>query len=401
MRFMIKHIDLFMPPNFSQYGVLHHFTKKLQEAFLRLGVNCRILEAQRTNPKPFLTELFKDPPDCTLSFNGLLPDEEGRFFCDLIRIPHVAYVVDSPNGFVSLVQSPLTIIASVDGSACEFFRGINGRNVLFMPHGVEKNLGFESYEQARPYDVLMLASCIDYEDIRKQWQKQYPEALGRVLDSAAEQALADVKVSYVQTFVAALDQFVTQGGKIDPQTMNFVELLDLLEMYIRGRARVEVVRAIKDAKVDIFGSAAKSSSWEKQLGNQSNVVVHDSVPYDQALELMQRSKIVLNSCAWIKYGVHERILAGLACGALVITDDNPYLREQFKDGVNISLYQYGNGEALNSSVNACLSDESKRRKAVAAGRELVMQHHTWDHRAAALLTELSPILEKIRNEAKV
>src|SRR5262249_44553215 len=154
----IKRIDLFMPPNLSQYGVLHHFTKKLQEAFSRLSVNCRILEAQRNNPKPFLTELFKDPPDCTLSFNGLLPDEEGRFFADLIRIPHVAYVVDSPNSFVSLVQSPFTIIASVDGKSCEFFRGIHGAHVLFMPHGVEKDLGMEFYDHERPYDVLLLSS---------------------------------------------------------------------------------------------------------------------------------------------------------------------------------------------------------------------------------------------------
>lgn len=396
---MIKRIDLFMPPNFSQYGVLHHFTKKLQEAFLRLGVNCRILEAQRNNPKPFLTELFQDPPDCTLSFNGLLPDDEGRFFCDLIRIPHVAYVVDSPNGFVSLVKSPFTIIASVDKQACDFFRGINAANVLFMPHGVEKNLGFESHEQDRPYDVLLLSSCIDYEQIRQQWNKQYPKGLGLVLDEAAEKAMADDKLSYVQAFVTSLDAYVAKGGEVDPEKTNFIELLDVLEMYIRGRARVQMVRAIKDAKVSIFGSPAKTTSWEKQLGKQSNVVIHDSVPYDQALELMQRSKIVLNSCAWIKYGIHERILAGLACGALVITDDNPYLNQQFQDGASIALYHYGKEEGLNAIVNGYLSDEAKRRKVVAAGREQVMHHHTWDHRAQGLLKELEPMLQKIRNAA--
>jgi spore maturation protein CgeB len=394
---MIKRIDLFMPPSFCQYGVLHHFTKKLQEAFQRLGVNCRLLEAQYNNPKPFLTELFQDPPECTLSFNGLLPDEEGRFFCDLIRIPHVAYVVDSPNGFVTLAQSPLTIIANVDRQACDFFRGINSRHVLFMPHGVEKNLGIEAQEQERPYEVLMLSSCIDYEQIRQQWQKKYPAAVGQVLDQAAEIALSDDKSSYVQAFVGAFDAFAGQGGSLDPQQVNFVELLDILEMYIRGRARVEMVRAIRDAQISIFGSASATSSWQKQLGKQSNVVVHDAVPYDQALELMQRSKIVLSSCAWIKYGLHERILAGLACGALVVAEDNLYLREQFSDGVNIALYPYGKGESLNTRINEYLVDETKRRKIVTAGREQVMLHHTWDHRAAALLKELSPILQQIRD----
>src|SRR5262249_10865415 len=96
---MIKHIDLFMPPNISQYGVLHHFTIKMNEALQRSGVRSRILEAQKDNPKPFLSELFNEIPDCTLSFNGLLPDKEGRFFCDLVKIPHVACTIDSPNAF--------------------------------------------------------------------------------------------------------------------------------------------------------------------------------------------------------------------------------------------------------------------------------------------------------------
>ena len=394
---MIKRIDLFMPPNFSQYGVLHHFTKKLQEAFLRLGVNCRILEAQRTNPKPFLTELFQDPPECTLSFNGLLPDEEGRFFCDLIRIPHVAYVVDSPNGYVPLVQSPFTIIASVDNQACDFFKGIHARNVLFMPHGVEKNLSFESPTQERPYEVLLLASCIDYEQIQQQWQKQYPKGISQVLEEAAETILDDDTVPYVQAFVNALDSFVAKGGDIDPEKINFMELLDVLEMYTRGRARVETVRAIRDAKVSIFGSPASTTSWQKQLGKQANVVIQDAVPYDQALELMQRSKIVLNSCTWIKYGVHERILASLASGALAVTDDNRYLRENFTDGTNIATYHYNKLETLNDQINHILSNEKKRREMVTAGRELVMHHHTWDQRAGALLKELTPILEKMRN----
>ncbi len=76
---MIKRIDVFMPPR-SQYGVLHHFTRKLSEALGRAGVEASLLEAQYDNPKPFLDKIFSDRPDCTLSFNGLLPDREGRFF---------------------------------------------------------------------------------------------------------------------------------------------------------------------------------------------------------------------------------------------------------------------------------------------------------------------------------
>src|SRR5665213_1941141 len=196
---MIRRIDLFMPP-ISQYGVLHHFTKKMGEAFIRLGVNCRILEAERENPRPFLTQLFNDPPDCTLSFNGLLPDNEGRFFCDMIRIPHVACLVDSPNHFFPLIQSPYTIVTCVDRFSCEFFRGMNFDKVFFMPHGVEKNLSAHLDEE-RKYDVLMLGSCIDYDAIAKTWSKKYPGALSEAMFESVDITFADQKTSYIQAFV--------------------------------------------------------------------------------------------------------------------------------------------------------------------------------------------------------
>jgi spore maturation protein CgeB len=394
---MIKHIDLFLPPNVSQYGVLHHFTHKFHEALQRLGVKSRILEAERNNPKPFLTELFKDVPDCTLSFNGLLPDEEGRFFCDLIRIPHVACTVDSPNSFFSLADSPFTIITNVDKYGCEFFKGINAQNVFFMPHGVEKNLALPA-DDHRPYDVLMLSSCIDYEHIRKQWASKYPQALVKVMDDAAELALSDRKIPYVQAFVQSLDKHISSGAAIDPNQIEFIDVLDELESYIRGKDRVELVKGIKDAKVDIFGSAAPTTTWKKQLGDQKNIVIHDPVPYDQALELMQKSKIVANSCAWITNGTHERTLAGLAAGSAVITAENIFMKENFKDGTSISFYHPGKWGQINSVINNLLSDETKRKKIAAAGRKEVLDKHTWDHRARVLLQELTPILQKLKGE---
>ena len=87
-----------MPP-LNSYSLLQYFTIKMHEALLRLGVQSRLLEAKNKNPAPFLKVLFEDSPDCTLSFNGLLPDEQGRFFSDMIKIPHVAFIVDSPLKF--------------------------------------------------------------------------------------------------------------------------------------------------------------------------------------------------------------------------------------------------------------------------------------------------------------
>lgn len=387
-----------MPP-LSQYGVLHHFTKKLCEAFIRSGVTCRLLQAERTNPKPFLTEIFQDPPDCTLSFNGLLPDSEGRFFCDMIQIPHVACLVDSPNQFFSLIKSPYTVITCVDRFSCEFFRGMDFHNVLFMPHGVEKNIS-APLDNQRSYDVVLLASCIDYNAIRQEWTQKYSQELCKVLEEAAEMTLSDQETPYVQAFVQALDRHVGRGEDIDPQQIEFVTVLDDLESYIRGYDRVHMIKGIKDAQVHIFGSSESAESWKKYFdGKHKNVILHEPVPYEQALAIMKDSKIVLNSCPWIKNGGHERIFAGLACGALVITNENIYMRENFKDGESIAFYRHKEWDKMNDQVNLYLEDENKRKEIVHKGRELVLKAHTWDSRVAVLLKALPPILERVSKQA--
>lgn len=389
----MNRIDIFMP-TLSNYGVLHYFTKKMHEAILRAGVKARLLEAKRHDPGPFLQALFDDQPECTLSFNGLLPDNQDRFFCDLVDIPHVACLVDSPNSFLSLTRSPLTIITCVDKASVDFFKGTGFQNVLFIPHAVDRTLSPDPSSK-REYDVVMLASCIDYEGNRASWKKKYPEVLCKVMEEAAENALKDINRPYYQAFVDAMDKQVQLQSGIDPEAIDIMEVLYEIEMYFRGKDRVELVRSIKDAKVDIFGSSNGKAGWKKYVGDKRNVVIHDPVPFEQALDIMKHSKIILNSCPWISYGGHERILSGLACEALVITNENAFLREEFKEGESIVFYQHGRWDKANHRVNEYLENVSKRNSVAKKGREIVMNRHTWDNRAAQLLKELPGILSKI------
>lgn len=392
---MIKRIDLFMPPK-SQYEVLHHFTRELGEALGRTGVSIRILEAERDKPKEFLDTLFSDPPECTLSFNGLLPDGEGRFFCDLIHIPHVACLVDSPNHFLDLTKSKNSIITCVDRFACDFFHGLNFHNVLFMPHAVDKNLVSASIEGKRPIDLLMLGSYNDYESIKETWRKQFDDSLYKAVLEAAESALADKTISCPQALAKALDNLVKTVSYENLNQINFLLLLDQLEDYITGKDRVELIRAIKGVQIHIVGVG--SERWKKSLGNASNIIYHSPVTYDQAINLMKQSKIVLNSCPKIKNGAHERILAGLACGALVITNDNLFVHENFKAGESILYYPPNHWSEINEQIQLYLNDDKKRLEIVRKGREIVRNGHTWDHRAAVLVNELEPILNKIKRK---
>lgn len=384
---MIRRVDFFLP-YYSQYDVLHHFTIKLYEAFLRLGVDCRLLTAEKYNPRPFLTQLFDNPPDCTLSFNGLLPDEEDRFLCDMVQMPHVCCLVDSPTLFFPLVKSQYNIITCVDRNASAFFKSLQHANTLFMPHAVERNL--HNATQEKIYDVALLASCLDYNAIAEEWKKKYPKVLSDGLLEAAERTLADEEAFYINTFVEAFDNFLKSSSQMNIEALDMISILDQYEMYIRGYDRVRLVQSIKDVRIDIFGQSKEM--WQRYLGKNNNCTFHEKVPFEEALKVMSQSKILLNSCAWIRAGGHERIYSGMASGAVLVASENSFMKETFRDGENILFYKGETLKNLDHKISQLLNDSAKREEIASKGRNTVLHHHTWDHRAAALLKELSPII---------
>lgn len=390
---VLKKIAIF-PSIAPQYGVIDEFTKELSEALKRQGVDSSILTIDHDNPAAFLQQVMSNPPDCTLSFNGLLPDEQGRFLCDLIHIPHVACLTDAPTHYFSLIKSPLNIITCVDKNFCKVFTDVRFPNVLFMPHAANHALTSSTAE--KKYDVLVLNSFIDYEAIHEAWQKRYSPELCNVLDEAVEITFSDYQKPYLQAFIDTLDKHLRAGKQIDPRQIDYEIILDELEAYIGGKNRMDMLKSIEEAQVHVFGT--NPEGWKKHLGSKKNIQVHDPVPFKEALKLMQQAKIILNCTPEIKQGMHERILNGLVCGAAVLALETPYLKENFKDGENILLFSNRNWKGLNEKIQIYLKDDSKRAKIVENGRQLVLKEHTWDQRAAMLLKELPPILARIKKE---
>lgn len=385
----IKRIDIFMPTR-SQYSVLHYFTEELYEALVRAGVGCNLRTTKSNQDfNTFLEDVYKDPPICTLSFNGILPDESGTFLADLIKIPHLCCLVDSSTRFVVLSQSQYTIISCVDRVACEFLKGIHHDQTFFLPHAASKDLSFSPSEK-RPYEVLVLASCIDYEAIAEWWRANYPKEVADMIFEAAERVLGDQDTSFIMALNLSVNDFMKAHPEFEASKIDFIKILDELENYVIGYDRIRVIRSIRDARIDIYGNSKEM--WEKVLGNQPNCVFHDPVPFTDAFELLRQTKILINSCIAIKAGGHERIYSAMALGAVVFASENQFMKETFRDGENVIFYTAQTMHEINDKVNDLLANEPKRAAIAQAGHDVVMAHHTWDHRAATLLEELPAFL---------
>lgn len=381
--------------NYNLYESKRYFTQKLSEALQRNGIETQIIDVKEgLLGAESMMAIRRFGPDMTGSFNSLLPLSENTYLWDYLETPHISFLVDPSFYSTFLINSPYSIVSCVDRFDVEAFGSTGFKNVFFWPHAVEKELSGD-IDAKREFEVVFLGSCYDYESLRASWQQQNSPSINKILDNAIDLVFSDDKINIGTALINAWND-----AKLDPVGVDFPALYYYLDNYTRGKDRIELIRSIKNAKVHVFGELSQDNAvgvlgWQQYLSGQKNVILHPSVPFAESLEILKKSKITLNSMPFFRNGTHERIFTGLACGALPISSESIYLREQFKAGEEIVFYQSKQRSKVNEEVERILADESKRRSHVESGRQKVMQYHTWDVRVEELKKQLPPILARI------
>ena len=370
--------------NYNGYETKRHFTIKLAEAFERHGVKTKIIDVDENTLSPeLIQDLRHFEPDLTASFNTLLPLSNNRFLCDYLKIPHWSILVDPLFYSLQYTRSPYSWISCVDRSDTEYLKGMGFERGFFLPHGVERDL--EPGQAKRTYEVVFFGSCYDYESLRASWQQRLPKPIAKVLDAAIELFTEDRQMSLADALAKAWGL-----SKLNPAEADFPALFYYLDNYTRGKDRVELIRAIKDVPIHVFGDLSRDNvaailGWRQYLKNQKNVTIHPAVLYGETLQILKQSKFCLNSMPFFKNGSHERVFIGLAAGAVPITTENHYFEDKFQSGKELLFYPVANHSSINEPLHRLLSDESSRQGIVDAGRVKVMKNDTWDNRVNTVL----------------
>lgn len=375
-------IDLFLHGS-SQYKALDYFTYCLAAALERKGVEGGVYEF---SPDIIPTVMYSKP-DVTLAFNGFLPSPSGKFSCDYFQIPHIAWTVDSPAWFYQLKGSPLSWATCIDRSYLDFFHGIGYDRTAFITQAADIKLA-ERAPVEKTFDVTMLASCIDIEEIEEGW-KTLPEPMQRALHHAVDITLRDPKVSFWQAFSEAVG--IHHADEAVDFEMIILRLREL-ETYATGKERIEFLRHMKDIPIDVFGDDKEKRSWSYYLKGEKHIRFHPSVSYEEHLDVVARSKITLNNIAKMRQGGSERAFNAYLLNTLPMSTESPYMQEQFKDEESILYNRWESWQKDQDKLKRALSDDAFRNRLIAAGREITQKHHTWDNRADELLTFANHIL---------
>lgn len=379
--------------NYNLYESKRYFTHHLADSLAKLGVRIKIVDVQEG---PLSSEALKEMidfrPDLTCSFNTLLPISEDRYLGDVLHIPHLSILLDPAIYSTALTRSPFSILSCVDRDDCHLLETSGFPRVFFFPHAVEKSL-IGSGKHEKTHEVVFLGSCYDYESLRVSWRQQNPENINQVLDDAIDIVFSDNRTSLAE----ALTKAWSATGR-SPEGVDFPALFYYLDNYTRGRDRVELIRAIKDAPVHVYGALSSDNAvgvlgWSPYLAGNKNVTVHPQVSFTESMHILQHSKIALNSMPFFKNGSHERVLTALAAGALPVTTDTVFFRENFKENEEIVFYQPKKWENVNALIHRYLEDEGLRQEVVARGSLIVEQKFTWDCRAKEMLQSLSSLFK--------
>jgi spore maturation protein CgeB len=132
-------------------------------------------------------------------------------------------------------------------------------------------------------------------------------------------------------------------------------------------------------KVKIYGNGWDKADFAK------NFEVYPAINFNNLLEIIVKSKIVLNIVPSFVEGSHERVFTAMLNGAVAVTDRNTYYEKEFAEDKNIVMYSWGRLNELPDKIYDLLKNEEKRERIAEAGYKEATKNHTWTVRALSII----------------
>lgn len=373
-RYEVEHV-LTLVNSSTQYDVMHSFRGSVARAFESAQVKASRAALHEMESKDFLLQMYRSPPDCTFAFNGPRRTRSGKLFAEELGLPHVAWLVDAAHFSREFASFPMHILITPDQKSEDLMRKWGAQHAYFLPHAADPLPGVIPISERR-FPIVFLGSIADPLAYIKDWRSKYPAEVVDFLIESADKTLKDPDLCY-QDLLATHPMF--QGDEND-------ELIQEFDVYMRMVDRIQLLRSLSGLPVHLFGNVVGQTSrsmGEIIGGVLSGLTIHPAVNFSEALEIMQNAQIVLNSSPMFKTGAHERIFYAPSAGAVLVTNETPWIRSHFHAPEELITYRAE--DDVKERLKALLAKPDVLKSIANAGREKVLSAHTWNHRIRQLL----------------
>lgn len=389
------------------YDTIDLFNEAFAAAFRKLGYICHMIDIRREQEEMRrLRELAEEGRlSGAVVFNNIgynLSFAGGRSVWEEQEIPYFNILMDHPFHYARpLEQAPGTsVVFCTDRNHTKYLRRFYPqlKRVDFLPHaGMEADISRHApagnchlcteggaYHPAmadRSFDVLYAGGLSKYVA-----EGLVPD-LGEITEFDAfaltQQVLSELIRCPDKTTEQAVEEYLFSIGKQYPdrELLHWITELRFIDSYATSFYREQAVRLLVEngIEVTVFGGGWDRCEW----ASNPNLIYGGKVPAPQVLELMNHSRIVLNTMTWYKNGAHDRIFNGMLAGAAVVTDKSVYLEETVLKERTPCMEPFAlqQIQRLPELVQDLLAHPNKMEQIAENGYHYARAGHTWLQRA--------------------
>lgn len=380
-------------------ATLDLYTDVFLELFSAQDTECLVIDAAQIDAEMLRLRAFLlEKVTAVISFHNIgmhLEFEDGKNIWDKYGIPFYNIMMDHPFHYKQALDAApkQMVLLCMDKNHISYVKRFfpNIRQTMFFPHaGIEQTMirtqgtTLDRFE-ARPIDVLYAGGLSRYaaeglipdlgrikqfgafQLVRDALERliQEPE---RTTEDVIEQWLQDQKVCYTDKF---LGEIITE--------------LRFIDCFAASYYREQTIRMLAEhgIKVTVFGAGWERCEWE-----HPNFMYGGIVPPVTILELMSRSKIVLNTMTWFKRGTHDRVFNGMLARAAVVSDTSEYMSEHFTDGKELHFFSLNKPQDLVQKVQYLLDNPNDAQRIADCGYQAAKEKHLWKNRWEDLYNHL-------------
>ncbi|PZQ60169.1 MAG: hypothetical protein DI570_14900 [Phenylobacterium zucineum] len=150
---------------------------------------------------------------------------------------------------------------------------------------------------------------------------------------------------------------------------------------MRKTRRTEFVKAVAKIGVPLHICGL---GWEPHLYRFKNASYEGAVEMSRMVELMRRSRVVLNTNVNFGAGSHERPFSASLAGAATFTDHSRYYEEAFAPG-EIAMFRWKDLVGGMADLKALANDPARAFEMGRAAKARAIAEHTWARRLPRIL----------------
>lgn len=368
------------------YMSSNFFANQVGDAFEQLGFAADVCEFTKDDDfdaklEPFIGQEYR----VVLDFNSMLPRmvmEDEEPYIKKLNGPFFDYILDHPLfHYTGITRGGKNLHALVlDEAQEQYVRQYYPKtaSVHTLPLGATRALyDGEKEKECR----ILFPGTYDSPDAVYEMVQLAPEPIRSIMKDIIERRLAEPLIPMEEAF----RQYLAEQEMEIPveQFALFMNAMYSGDAYIRDYFRKAALDELLSQGIPV---TVMGEGWEKyHYKDEHSLRREPGVPFALSFERIAKSHILLNVSPIFNRGMHDRIPAGMANRAVVLTDKNPYLETRFTDGRELAFYSLSDLSTLSRWAERLIGDAQLRQEMAANAEKEFLEHHTWVCRARQIL----------------